>query len=186
MNESSTNKPIFWLTGYSGAGKTTLAKILQKRLSDTGHPTVVLDGDELRAGLSSDLAFSKQDRIENTRRCAEIAKILSRNGIISIVALITPYKQCLDIANDIASDITIHIIHVYADIETCKDRDPKGLYKKACVGIVTEMTGVSRKYEPPIRPHFTIDTRIAGTDECSKDLEEFILKNLSKCTNEAS
>ena len=156
---------ILWMTGLSGAGKTTLAASLSKRLRRAGHRAVVLDGDALRTGINSDLGFSPEDRSENVRRTGEVAALFSDAGLIVIVAQISPYQVDRDRARSLRPE-RFHEIHVAADLETCEARDPKGLYRKARDGTIPEFSGVSAPYEPPAAPELVVDTAATTPDRC--------------------
>ncbi len=148
---------VLWLTGLSGAGKTTIAMDLQRRLFEAGEQVYVLDGDNVRNGLNGDLGFSDSDRAENVRRTAEVAKLMADAGLIVIVSLITPTNSLRQIARDIVG-ADYHQIFIDAPLETCQKRDPKGLYDKAKTGGVVQMTGVSSAWEVPDRVELHIDT----------------------------
>lgn len=147
-----------WLTGLSGAGKSTIAFELEKRLVDAGHLTFVLDGDNVRHGLSSDLGFSPDFRHENIRRIAEVSKLFNDAGLLVISAFISPYRQDRAIARRIVGAERFVEIHLSADIGVCERRDPKGLYRKARLGEIPEFTGVSSPYEIPESPDLAVDT----------------------------
>ena len=157
-------KPLtVWLTGLSAAGKSTLAYALERELINSGHACCVLDGDNVRHGLNANLGFSAEDRSENIRRVAEVAKLMNDAGLIVITAFISPYRQDRSMARDIIGEGVFQEIYVSTDLKTCEARDPKGLYKKARAGQVAEFTGVSSPYEPPEKPAVAIDT--AGRDK---------------------
>lgn len=157
-------KPLtVWLTGLSAAGKSTLAYALERELINSGHACCVLDGDNVRHGLNANLGFSAEDRSENIRRVAEVAKLMNDAGLIVITAFISPYRQDRSMARDIIGEGIFQEIYVSTDLTTCEARDPKGLYKKARAGQVAEFTGVSSPYEPPEKPAVAIDT--AGRDK---------------------
>jgi adenylyl-sulfate kinase len=159
-----------WMTGLSGSGKSTISGVLKQRFeNEYGRYVEILDGDEIRKGLSRDLGLSKEDREEHARRVSYLAKVLSRNGVISIVALISPYRVSRENAREtIGADRFIEV-YIKASLEACETRDPKGLYKKARKGEITNMTGLSDPYEAPESPHITIETE-RGTPEESAEL----------------
>ncbi|HJN23107.1 MAG TPA: adenylyl-sulfate kinase [Rhodospirillales bacterium] len=148
---------VIWFTGLSGSGKTTLALELEQRLFKKGHQVYVLDGDNIRHGLSSDLGFSHEERTENIRRVGEVAALFADAGYIVISAFISPYRRDRRTARDAASDL-FHTVHLDADLKTCEKRDPKGLYVKARRGEIPDFTGISAPYEKPQRADLTIDT----------------------------
>ncbi len=143
-----------WFTGLSGSGKSTLANILVERLQAAGRRVELLDGDEVRTNLTSDLGFSKEDRDENIKRISYVAKLLSRNGVVAITAAISPYLE----ARDKARAETDDFVEIYVDcpLEVCAQRDVKGLYEKAMRGEIPHFTGVSDPYEPPINAEITV------------------------------
>lgn len=160
---------IIWLTGLSGSGKSTLANSLQYALRDRGYTTCVLDGDKLRQGLNSDLGFSSADRAENIRRISEVATLFATAGSVCIVSVISPLAEHRSKARRIAAALPFYEVYISADIETCKKRDPKGLYKKALRGDIPEFTGISASYEAPTNPDLTIHTAQLS-QEASYDL----------------
>jgi adenylyl-sulfate kinase len=149
---------IIWLTGLPGSGKTTIARGVATRLRSLGIPAVVLDGDELRAGLCADLTFSIEDRFENVRRAGEVARLLVAQGIVAICALVSPYAEARARVRARSEPGTFIETYVKADVATCRARDPKGLYAQAERGAVAALTGLSAPYEPPLSPELTIDT----------------------------
>lgn len=142
---------IIWFTGLSGSGKSTLGKEVEKRLYERGYLTYLLDGDNLRLGLNSDLSFSDNDRVENLRRVKEIIKILNDIGVIVIVTLVSPFKKNREEIKKIFKEDFIEIF-VDTDLEICEKRDSKGLYKLAREGIIKDFTGISSPYEKPDNP----------------------------------
>lgn len=149
---------VIWLTGLSGAGKSTLAVNLEEELFSMGYHTYVLDGDNVRHGLNGDLGFTPEDREENIRRVGEVAKLFADAGTIVITAFISPYRQDRQRVRAIMDDGDFIEIYVECDIEVCKDRDPKGLYKKAISGEIPNFTGISAPYEEPENAEITVDT----------------------------
>ncbi len=150
---------VLWMTGLPGSGKSTLAGIVKRRLEeDYGRYVEVLDGDEVRRGLSSDLGLSREDREEHARRVSYLAKVLSRNGVISIVALISPYESSRERAKELIGADSFVEVYVRASLAICEKRDPKGLYAKARKGEISNMTGIQDPYEPPSFPDLIIDT----------------------------
>jgi len=180
VTEKSKNlqKPhgfTIWMTGLPGSGKSTLAGVLKEKFeNDYGRFVEILDGDEIRKGLSRDLGLSREDREEHARRVSYLAKVLSRNGVISIVALISPYKVSRDSARELIGTDRFLEVYIKASLATCERRDPKGLYAKARRGEIKNMTGIQDPYEPPESPDITIETEL-GTPEVSA---EFLISKL--------
>lgn len=145
-----------WITGLPGSGKTTLAEAVRRALSGDGRPTCVLDGDELRSGLSSDLGLSRDDRAEQARRAAHVARLISRAGIIAIVALVSPYAE--DRARARRTHDGLEFLEVWVDtpLAVCEQRDPKGLFRRARSGELSGLTGVGSPYELPSAPDVTV------------------------------
>jgi adenylylsulfate kinase len=168
---------VLWLTGLPGAGKSTLANLAKERFSGNGHGVEVLDGDELRRNLSPELGFSKQDRELHAKRVAYLSKLLSKHGVIVIVALISPYRESRKYARDLIGQ---HFAEVYvkASPETCRRRDPKGLYKKAQEGKIANMTGMQDPYEPPLEPELILDTETNDAVRCVDELYNFLTKRV--------
>ena len=167
---------VIWLTGLSGAGKTTIANNLEKELYSKGIATYVLDGDNIRDGINKDLGFSASDREENIRRVAEIAKLFANAGIVTIVACITPFETMRENCKKIIGSNNIIQVFVKADIEICRKRDPKGLYKKN----IKEFTGISSPFETPKKPDLIIETDKKEINECVKMLLNKVLKKIKK------
>lgn len=156
----------FWMTGLSGAGKSTLANVLEQKLNNIGKHTYILDGDNLRHGLSSDLRFSEADRNENVRRAAETARLMVDAGLIVIVGLISPFKKERDWARSLFKPNQFKEIYISTSIEECEHRDVKGLYQKARRGEVKDFTGINSPYEPPENPEVIIDTQNKAVIDC--------------------
>jgi adenylylsulfate kinase len=148
----------FWLTGLSGAGKSTIAFELEQRLKLDGRPCTVLDGDHLRYGLNRDLGFSEDDRRENVRRTAEVARLMNDAGLIVIASLISPNRSDRATARQIVGADRFIEVYVSTPLDVCEARDPKGLYRKARQGEIRQFTGVSSPYEPPLAPSLIVDT----------------------------
>lgn len=164
---------VLWFTGLSGSGKTTLAFELEQRLFARGFQVYVLDGDNIRHGLSSDLGFSPQDRAENIRRIGEVAALFAEAGNIVISAFISPYREDRQLARAAAGG-GFHEVYLSADLSACKERDPKGLYEKALRGEIADFTGVSAPYEAPEAPDLEIDTGRIGVEESIGLLNDYI------------
>ena len=156
---------LLWFTGLSGSGKSTIANALEKALNSKGISTYTLDGDNIRSGLNKDLTFAPEDRTENIRRIAEVAKLFIDAGIVVLGAFVSPYrKDRKDIENIVHPDNFIEIF-VNTSIEECERRDVKGLYKKARAGEIKNMTGISAPYEAPINPHLEIKTESESIED---------------------
>lgn len=155
-----------WLTGLSGAGKTTLAEQLLSRLRQQGRACGLLDGDVLRKGLSSDLGFSREHRCEQVRRVAHVARIMNEAGVIVIVALVSPYRADRQMAREIVGMDAMHEVWVCASLDVCRARDTKGLYRLADAGQLPAMTGVGTPYEPPLEEALRIDTTSHDVATC--------------------
>ncbi|SHN49031.1 adenylyl-sulfate kinase [Desulfovibrio litoralis] len=172
---------VFWLTGLSGAGKSTLAHTAELMLFEKGYNIVVLDGDAIRTGLCNDLCFSPEDRQENNRRIAELAKILVRNATICLCAFISPSETARKNAKDIIGEEFFKEVFISCSSEECERRDVKGFYKKARTGEIKNYTGVSSNYEAPTNPDLIIVTENKTVTENTNELFEFIVahtKNL--------
>ena len=169
---------VIWLTGLSGAGKSTLAVELERRLFGRGYSAYVLDGDNVRFGLNSNLGFSPEDRAENIRRVGEVAALFARAGMIAITAFISPYRSDRDRARAALPE-AFHEVYVQADVATCESRDPKGLYQKARRGEIKNFTGVSAPYEAPENPGLVIDTATHSIDDCMAQLMAYVETNFS-------
>ena len=164
---------VLWLTGLSGSGKTTLALELEQRLFKQGFQAYVLDGDNVRHGLSSDLGFSHEERTENIRRIGEVAALFADAGYIVISAFISPYRRDRRLARSAASD-PFPVLHPDADLKVCEKRDPKGLYAKARRGEIPDFTGISAPYEKPERADLTIDTGALSVEESMDVLADYV------------
>ena len=157
---------VIWLTGLSGSGKRTIAHELEKALVAKGFFTQLLDGDNVRAGINNNLGFSEADRRENIRRIAEVSKLFIDCGIICINSFISPTEAIRQLAYDIIGRDDVIEIFVNAPLETCEQRDTKGLYKKARAGLIKDFTGISSPFEPPEHPDLTLDTGSMTVEEC--------------------
>lgn len=164
-----------WFTGLSGSGKTTLANALEMRLVENGFHTYLLDGDNIRHGLCADLGFTKEDRAENIRRVAEVARLMVDAGLIVITAFISPF--CVDRAFARGLFESGRFIEVFLDVplELCESRDPKGLYYRARQGAVADMTGISSPYEEPISPEIRIKNTTIDTREATGLIYSFLV-----------
>jgi bifunctional enzyme CysN/CysC len=165
---------IIWLTGLSGAGKSTVATELERELFGMGLHTYILDGDNIRHGLSANLGFSPEDRTENIRRVAEVARLLMDAGVLVITAFISPYRDDRRLARSLVNEGEFVEVHVDAPLEVCEQRDPKGLYKKARAGQIANFTGVSAPYEPPDKAEIVVHTDKQTPAECVAQIIDFL------------
>ena len=160
---------VLWLYGLSGSGKSTMANEAERALHSEGRMTVILDGDNLRTGLNSNLGFSDDDRTENVRRVAETAKLLAGQGMIVFVSVITPLRRQRSLAGEIIGP-DFHEVYVKADFDTCAGRDPKGLYAKAKEGKISQFTGKDSGFEEPEAAALVLDTQARSVAQCVADL----------------
>jgi adenylylsulfate kinase len=158
-----------WFTGLSGSGKSTIAFTLEHALIERGRLAYVLDGDNIRHGLNKNLGFSAADREENIRRIGEVAKLFADTGVIAMTSFISPYRKDRDTVRSLheAGGLPFVEIHVATSLETCEERDPKGLYKKARAGEIKQFTGIDDPYEAPEKPEVTIDTATTSPQEAA-------------------
>jgi adenylyl-sulfate kinase len=163
---------VVWLTGLSGAGKSTIATALEHRLFTLGMHTYVLDGDQMRQGLCRDLGYSVTDRIENIRRVGEVAALFADAGLIVIVAFISPFRAGREAARRRLSQDRFLEVFVNAPLEVCEQRDVKGLYAKARANLILEFTGVSSPYEQPLNPDLELRTHEQSVEVCVTKLTE--------------
>jgi bifunctional enzyme CysN/CysC len=166
---------VVWLTGLSGAGKSTIGMALERMLFERGYQVYVLDGDNVRRGLNADLSFTAGDRTENIRRVAEAAALFADAGLIVITAFISPYRAGRDHARKAAGEGRFSEIYVKASLEACEQRDPKGLYVKARAGKIAEFTGVSSTYEEPEHPDLVLDTERLSIEESLRTLYNYVI-----------
>ena len=167
--------PVIWITGIPASGKSTIATLLKEYYQKRNLPADILDGDDIRKTLSKDLGFSSQDRKEHNRRVIIVAKLLSKNGIITIVPLISPYRETRELARkEIPNFVEIY---VKASVDTCIKRDPKGLYKKAKNGEITNLTGLQSPYEEPQNPEIILDTEKHSKEECLDTVTSYLEEN---------
>ncbi len=159
-----------WLTGLSASGKSTIAVAAEAALVQRGHLAYVLDGDNVRHGLNKNLGFSPEDRTENIRRIGEVAKLFAETGVIVLTSFISPYRADRDSARELHGDGDFLEVFVDADVATCEQRDPKGLYKKARAGEIPEFTGISAPYEAPEKPELVLDTAKLSVEESVAEL----------------
>lgn len=173
---------VIWMTGLSGAGKTTIARHLEKKLFEEGYLSKILDGDVLRSGINADLAFSDNDRKENIRRTAEMAKIFAETGFITIVSLITPKEEFRSLARQIIGEKDFHLIYVEASLEECERRDEKGLYAKSRKGEIKDFTGVSagNGFELPTNSQIILETEKTNIELIVIQLLEYLKEKLPK------
>ena len=165
---------VFWLTGLSGSGKTTIALQLEKELYKLGFLVQILDGDNIRAGINNNLSFSEADRAENIRRISEVSKLFLNCGVITINCFVSPTKKMRQNAKKIIGKENYYEIFINADLETCEKRDVKGLYKKARSGEIKNFTGIDAEYEKPNNASLEVDTTQLSIDQSI----EIILKNI--------
>ncbi len=156
---------VIWLTGLSGAGKSSIANAMEVILHENGYRTYILDGDNVRGGLSRDLGFSDEDRVENIRRITEVSKLMMDAGLVVMTAFISPFRQEREMARNIVGQGNFVEVYVSTPLEVCESRDVKGLYRKARAGQLANMTGIDSAYEAPLSPEVTVNG-------CGQSIEE--------------
>ena len=169
---------VIWLTGLSGSGKTTLGSALEKELFKKGYLSQILDGDNIRTGINNNLGFSVEDRVENIRRIAEVAKIFMNSGLIVISCFISPTKQIRDLAKEIIGKENFIEVFINAPLHVCEDRDVKGLYHKARMGLISDFTGINSPFHIPEDPDIEIRTDHSRIDDSLHSLIDFILPRI--------
>ncbi|HEX5002570.1 MAG TPA: adenylyl-sulfate kinase [Bacteroidia bacterium] len=173
------HKPcIVWLTGLSGSGKSTLANALEQQLHSKGIRTYVLDGDNIRNGLNSNLDFSEAGRKENIRRIGEVAKLFVDAGVVVITAFISPFRSDRDNVRKLVAPGEFFEVFVDCPLEVCETRDMKGLYKKARNGEIADFTGISSPFEPPLHPELTVNTHLMQARQSTALITESVLKRI--------
>lgn len=170
----SQRSKVLWLTGLSGSGKSTIAQHLERRLYNEGFFAQVLDGDNIRSGINNNLGFSLEDRKENIRRIAEVARLYLNSGIITLNSFISPTRSIRDFARKIVGEEDFVEIFIHAPLEVCEQRDVKGLYKKARSGIIKGFTGIDSPYEIPEHPALVIDTTKLNVEKSVDKIFEYI------------
>ena len=175
QDQNNHKSVILWFTGLSGAGKSTLAHCVEESLHQRGCRTFVLDGDNIRHGLCGDLGFSIEDRTENIRRIAEVAKLMMEAGGITLTAFISPFRSERKKARKIFPHGEFLEIYCKCSLEVCEQRDVKGLYKKAREGVIKDFTGISSPYEEPINPELVVNTADASLEDCAKQVLDLLV-----------
>ena len=165
---------VLWFTGLSGSGKTTVAKAVERRLYELGHIAYVLDGDNIRHGLNSNLTFSDEDRKENIRRISETAKLFADAGVITLTAFSSPFREDRKRARKIIENESFGEVYISTSIEECEKRDVKGLYKKARDGEIKNFTGIDSPYEPPENAEVTVDTTGKSIEESAEEIINYL------------
>jgi len=169
------HKPaVLWFTGLSGCGKSTVANAVDRLLYKQGRHSYVLDGDNIRLGLSKNLTFSPEDRTENLRRIGEVAKLFTHAGNLTLAAFVSPYRADRDSVRALLEPGEFIEIYVNASLETCEKRDPKGLYKKARAGEIKGFTGIDDPYEAPLTPELVLDADHKGVDVLAREVMTYL------------
>ncbi|OIJ18553.1 adenylyl-sulfate kinase [Anaerobacillus alkalidiazotrophicus] len=171
---------VIWFTGLSGSGKSTIANVLEVELFKQGVQTFCLDGDNIRHGLNENLGFTDQDRKENIRRIAEVAKLFVNAGVVVLVSVISPFSEDRNEARKLLGNDEFFEVYVKCPLEVCEKRDPKGLYKKAKAGHIKQFTGISQRYEQPTNPELTLDTSKLSVNESVTTLLSYLKKHLER------
>ncbi|MBX5436087.1 MAG: adenylyl-sulfate kinase [Alicyclobacillaceae bacterium] len=167
-----------WLTGISGSGKSTIATAVERRLHEEGYRTYLLDGDNLRHALNADLGFSEEDRHENVRRVAHVAKLFVDAGVVVLCALISPFREDRARARALFDAGSFVEVHVHCPVDVCAQRDPKGLYQKVQQGLIQNFTGVSAPYEPPEQPEVRVNTDELSVEQCVNQILQYVRPRL--------
>ena len=169
------NSKVIWMTGLSGSGKTTVAKGVERYLHSQGILNQLLDGDNIRIGISSNLTFSTEDRAENIRRISEVSKLFLNCGVLTLNCFVSPTIEIRNIAKEIIGKENFIEVYINASVETCESRDVKGLYQKARKGEIKDFTGISAPFEAPENPEIEINTAKLSIDESVQKVLDYIL-----------
>lgn len=175
VDSDSSTGVVVWLTGMSGAGKSTIARALVARMQTLHVRSTMLDGDILRMGLNADLGFSSEDRTENLRRVAHVAALFSDEGFIAVTATISPEPEHRENARRIVGTGSFVEVFVDTPLHVCESRDPKGLYKRARRGEIPQFTGLGAAYCPPVDPDVVVRTQNASVDECTQQIIDYLI-----------
>ena len=178
-NKNNHNSFLLWFTGLSGSGKSTIANLVENALFQEGINTYTLDGDNIRKGINNDLSFSPEDRTENIRRIAEVANLMIDAGQVVLAAFVSPYKKDRENIRTIVKDVNFVEIYINTSLEECERRDVKGLYKKARLGEIKNMTGISAPYEAPENPDIEINTEKESIEVSVEKIIHFIKPKLN-------
>ena len=169
------NAKVIWMTGLSGSGKTTVAKGVERHLHSQGILNQLLDGDNIRVGISNNLTFSSEDRTENIRRISEVSKLFLNCGVVTLNCFVSPTIEIRNIAKEIIGIENFIEVYINASVETCEKRDVKGLYQKARKGEIKDFTGISAPFEAPKSPEIEINTAQLSIDESVQKVLDYIL-----------
>ncbi len=169
---------VLWFTGLSGSGKSTIANAVEQKLFDSGYKTYTLDGDNIRQGINKGLTFTAEDRAENLRRIAEVAKLFVDSGQICMAAFVSPTLQDRKIVRDIVGDKDFIEVFVNTPLEICEQRDVKGLYAKARKGEIKNFTGISAPYEAPVNPEITVKTENKSVEESAQEVFNYVINHI--------
>jgi adenylylsulfate kinase len=174
---------VIWMTGLSGSGKTTVAKGVERYLHSQGILNQLLDGDNIRIGISNNLTFSSEDRSENIRRISEVSKLFLNCGVVTLNCFVSPTIEIRNIAKEIIGEENFIEVYINASVATCEDRDIKGLYKKARKGEIKDFTGISAPFEAPLNPEIEINTSELSIDESLQKVLNYILPIIKNQVN---
>ena len=177
QEQNGHKSAVIWFTGLSGSGKSTISVELEKALYEKGIRSYRLDGDNIRHGLNKNLGFSDGDRTENIRRIGEVSKLMVDAGLFTLTAFISPFRADRDEVRQLVENGEFIEVYVKASVETCEERDPKGLYKKARAGEIKDFTGIDSPYEEPADPEIVLDTNISSVEEAVRQLLEYLEQN---------
>ena len=177
-NQNGHKSAILWFTGLPSSGKSTLAHSVEEKLHRMGSRTFVLDGDNVRHGLCSDLGFDNESRVENIRRIGEVAKLFIEAGVIALTAFISPFRADRERVRSLVPHGELLEIYCDCPLEICEHRDPKGFYRKARAGEIKEYTGISSPYEAPLNPDITIDTTLSIEECVDKIMKLMVARNI--------
>jgi len=169
---------VLWLTGLSGSGKTTLGAAIERELFKQGYLTQILDGDNIRSGINNNLKFTRKGRTENIRRISEVTKLFLSCGVITINCFISPSEKIRTMAKEIIGAENFIEVHVNASLEVCEERDVKGLYKKARLGLISNFTGISSPFDAPTNPDIKVDTGELNLEDSVKVVMDYIIPKI--------